>query len=256
MLIVISPAKTLDFDTPPPVRKCTIPVFLDEAQELVGRLGKLSAGELAKLMGVSKKIAELNYRRYREWRLPFTSSNAKQAVWAFRGDVYTGLEADSFQSKDLEFAQRHLRMLSGLYGILRPLDLMQPYRLEMGARFAPRRGGGDLYQFWGGKITERLSRDLKRMRPPVLVNLASQEYFKSVRTDDLGAPVITPVFKESRNGAYKVISFSAKKARGAMSRYIVKNRISDPADLKQFKEGGYRYSKSLSDDANWVFTRG
>ncbi len=255
MLIVISPAKTLDFDTPPPIRKCTTPVFLDEAQELVGRLKKLSAGELSKLMGVSAKIAELNHHRYREWRQPFTTSNAKQALWAFRGDVYTGLEADSFDRKDLEFAQKHLRILSGLYGVLRPLDLIQAYRLEMGTRFATRRGD-NLYQYWGDRIINRLNRDLKRMRSPALVNLASQEYFKSVRAGNLGARVITPVFKERKNGTYKIISFVAKRARGTMSRYIVKHRISDPADIKEFSEGGYRYSKRLSDDANWVFTRG
>ena len=255
MLIVISPAKTLDFETPPPVRKCTKPVFIDEAQELINRLKKLSANDLSKLMGVSAKIAELNHRRYREWKKPFTISNAKQAVWAFRGDVYTGLEADTFDQKDLEFSQRHLRMLSGLYGVLRPLDLIQAYRLEMGTKFATHRGD-NLYQFWGDKITEHLGRDLKRDRSPVLINLASQEYFKSVRGQDLGAQVITPVFKERKNGAYKIISFVAKRARGAMSRYIVKNQVSDPAGIKQFKDGGYRYSKQLSDDANWVFTRG
>ncbi len=255
MLIVISPAKTLDFETPPPVRRCTTPVFLDEAQELVNRLKKLSAKDLSKLMSVSSKIADLNYGRYRKWKKPFTISNAKQAVWAFRGDVYTGLEADSFDRKDLEFAQKHLRMLSGLYGVLRPLDLIQAYRLEMGTRFATRRGD-DLYQFWGGKITDCLSRDIRRTDFPVLINLASQEYFKSVRRQALDAQVITPVFKERRNGSYKVISFVAKRARGAMSRYIVKHRLSDPADIKRFSEGGYRYSKQLSDDANWVFTRG
>ncbi len=255
MLIVISPAKTLDFDTPPPVRKCTTPVFLDAAQELVNRLKKLSANDLSKLMGISAKLAELNHRRYREWKKPFTTANAKQAVWAFRGDVYTGLEADSFDRKDLEFAQKHLRMLSGLYGVLRPLDLIQAYRLEMGTHFATRRGD-NLYQYWGDRITERLHRDLKRLRAPALVNLASQEYFKSVHAEGLGAQVITPVFKERKNGAYKIVSFVAKRARGALSRYIVKHRLSDPAGIKEFSEGGYRYSKRLSDDANWIFTRG
>lgn len=255
MLIVISPAKTLDFDHPAPMRKCTKPVFLDEAQELVNRLKRLSPGDLSKLMGVSAKLAELNHRRYREWKKPFTAANAKQAVWAFRGDVYTGLDADSFDAQDLEFAQKHLRMLSGLYGVLRPLDLIQPYRLEMGTKFAVNRCS-DLYQFWGDKITERLSRDFGSKRSAALVNLASQEYFKSVREEKLGVPVITPVFKERRNGTYKIISFVAKRARGAMSRYIVRHRISDPADIKKFKEDGYRYNKQLSDDANWIFTRG
>ena len=255
MLTVISPAKTLDLDTPAPVRKCTRPMFLDEAQELVDRLKKLSAGELSQLMSVSAKIAELNRRRYREWNQPFTPANAKQAVWAFRGDVYTGLEADSFKARDVEFAQKHLRMLSGLYGVLRPLDLIQAYRLEMGTRFMTRHGN-NLYQFWGDKITECLNRELKRMRSPTLINLASQEYFKSVHANALGAPVITPVFKERRNGSYKVISFFAKRARGAMSRYIIRHRINDSADLKQFKEDGYCYRKQLSDEANWVFTRG
>ena len=255
MLIVISPAKTLDFDAPAPTRECTRPVFLDEARELVNRLKKMPSGDLAKLMGVSAKIAELNHGRYRDWKTPFTIANAKQAVWAFRGDVYTGLGADSLDREDVKFAQAHLRMLSGLYGVLRPLDLIQAYRLEMGTRFAPR-GGDSLYQFWGDKITDRLARDLKRAGSPVLVNLASREYFKSVNADRLGAPVVTPVFKERRNGSYKVISFVAKRARGAMSRYIVKRRLSDPADIRKFREGGYRYSRQLSDDANWVFTRG
>ena len=255
MLVIISPAKTLDFDTPPPVRKCTKPVFLDDAQDLVNRLKELSAEDISRLMGVSSKIAKLNRDRYRVWRKPFTLSNAKQAVWAFRGDVYTGLDADFFDRENIEFAQQHLRMLSGLYGVLRPLDLIQAYRLEMGTRLATRRGD-NLYQFWGGRITDCLNRDLRRTHAPALVNLASQEYFRSVRTDELGAPVITPVFKERRDGAYKVISFVAKRARGAMSRYIIRNRIGDPAGIRKFSEGGYRYSRELSDDANWVFTRG
>ncbi len=206
-------------------------------------------------MGVSKKIAELNHLRYGEWHAPFTPSNAKQAIWAFRGDVYTGLGADDFDPSDLQFAQKHLRMLSGLYGVLRPLDLIQPYRLEMGTRFATQEGG-DLYRFWGSKITARLNRDLKSSGSSMLVNLASLEYFKSVRADDLDAQVVTPVFKERRNGDYKVISFVAKRARGAMSRYLVKHRIDDPADIKKFTEQGYRYNERLSDGGNWVFTRG
>ena len=255
MLIVISPAKRLDFDTRSPTRKCTTPVFLDEARHLVDRLKDLSPQGLSKLMGVSKKIAELNHRRYGEWCTPFTLSNAKQAMWAFRGDVYTGLGADDFDRSDLEFAQKHLRMLSGLYGVLRPLDLIQPYRLEMGTRFTTQKGG-DLYRFWADKITVRLNRDLKSIGSSTLVNLASLEYFKSVRTADLDAQVVTPVFKERKNGEYKVISFVAKRARGAMSRYLLKHRIDDPAEVKKFTEQGYRYSERLSDDGNWVFTRG
>ena len=255
MLIVISPAKKLDFDTQPPTRRCTMPLFPDEAQDLVSRLKKLSAEDLSKLMGVSEKIAELNHRRYKEWRTPFTTSNARQAIWAFRGDVYKELGAGDFDRRDLEFAQKHLRMLSGLYGVLRPLDLIQAYRLEMGTKFAVRQGD-DLYRFWGSKITDRLNRDLKSARCSTLVNLASLEYFKSIRDADLDARVITPVFKERRNGEYKVISFLAKRARGSMSRYIIKHRVSSPDGIKKFTQQGYRYRKSLSDDANWVFTRG
>ena len=255
MLIVISPAKRLDFDTRPPARKCTMPVFLEEARHLVDRLKALSAEDLSKLMNVSEKIAELNHRRYDEWRTPFTLSNAKQAVWAFRGDVYTGLGADDFDRSDLEFAQRHLRMLSGLYGVLKPLDLIQPYRLEMGTRFATSKGG-DLYRFWGDKITARLNRDLKSTGSSTLVNLASVEYFRSVHADDLNARVVTPVFKERKNGDYRVVSFVAKRARGAMSRYLVKRRIDDPAELRKFTGQGYRYNERLSQGGNWVFTRG
>ena len=256
MLFVISPAKTLNFDTPVSVRKCTIPVFLDEAQGLVKRLKKLSDKDIAKLMGVSAKIAELNYHRYQQWCKPFTMANAKQAVWAFRGDVYTSLEADSFKQEDIKFAQKHLRMLSGLYGVLRPLDLIQAYRLEMGTQFVASRGSNNLYEFWGNKITECLNRDLKSTRSKTLINLASQEYFKSVHKDHLDAQVITPVFKERRSGVYKVISFVAKRARGMMSRYIINRQIDNPSDIKKFKEDDYHYNKQLSDDANWVFTRG
>ena len=255
MLIVISPAKRLDFDTRSPTRKCTMPVFLEEARHLVDHLKALLPEELSKLMGVSKKIAELNHRRYGEWHAPFTPSNAKQALWAFRGDVYTGLGADDFDQRDLEFAQKHLRILSGLYGVLKPLDLIQPYRLEMGTRFATHKGD-NLYQFWGDKITTRLNRDLKSAGSSTLVNLASVEYFKSVRAGDLDAQVVTPVFKERRNGKYKVISFVAKRARGAMSRYLVKHRIDDPGGVKKFTEQEYRYNERLSKGGNWVFTRG
>ena len=197
---------------------------------------------LGKLMGISPKLADLNAHRYHAWSLPFTSRNAKQAALAFKGDVYTGLDADTLSAADLKYAQKHLRILSGLHGVLRPLDLMQPYRLEMGTKLKTNRGG-DLYAFWNGRINAALTTALKKQKDNILVNLASNEYFKSVKAAELDARIVAPVFKERKNGEYKLISFFAKKARGLMSRYIIRNRLDNPEDLKGFDLEGYHTMK-------------
>ena len=254
MLTVISPAKTLDYETPPTTRRTTQPQYLDKTARLVDDVRELSPDDIRKLMGVSQKIAELNHARFMNWGQPFTLDNAKQAILAFKGDVYTGLEADTLTDEQLRFAQQHLRILSGLYGLLRPLDLMQPYRLEMGLKFE-NEGGKNLYEFWGDDITTALNAQLKKSRSNVLVNLASNEYFRSVHATALDADVITPVFKDLKNGKYKIISFFAKKARGQMARYIVEEGLMDVAGLQRFKTAGYRYSKADSSAKEWVFTR-
>lgn len=254
MLIVVSPAKTLDYITPPKTRTTTLPAYLDDSQILINRLRDLSPPDIAKLMQVSSKIAELNYERYKSWQADFSTENAKQAVLAFKGDVYTGLDAESFSAADFKFAQAHLRMLSGLYGLLRPLDLMQPYRLEMGSRLDNSRGR-NLYEFWGTKITEGLNQQLKNIKSKTLINLASNEYFKSVKPAALKGEIITPAFKDYKNGEYKMIGVYAKKARGMMSRFIIKNKLSNVNDIQQFTMDGYAFNRKMSDDKTWVFTR-
>ena len=205
-------------------------------------------------MKISDKLGTLNYLRFNEWKPPFNLNNAKQALLAFKGDVYTGIEAETFSNQDLKFAQKHLRILSGLYGVLKPLDLMQAYRLEMGTQFENKQGK-DLYEFWGGKLTDQVNKDLKAAKSKVLINLASNEYFKSLQAEDIDAEIIVPVFKDFKNGKYKIISFYAKKARGLMSAYIIKNRLKKPEDIKAFDVDGYKYSKSESSGNNWVFLR-
>ena len=200
------------------------------------------------------KIAELNFERFAAWHTPFTAENAKQAVLAFKGDVYSGLQAETFTAADFKFAQAHLRILSGLYGLLRPLDLMQPYRMEMGRKINTERGGS-LYEFWGTTITEGLNKQLKRLKTPYLVNLASNEYFKSVKPRQLQGEVITPEFKDWKNGQYKMFGVYAKKARGQLSRFVIQNRLTDPQAMKAFDIDGYRFNASLSSDNKWVFTR-
>lgn len=254
MLMVISPAKTLDFDTPATTRQATTPEFLAQSQQLIDQLRLLSPTDISELMGISDKLGELNFKRYLNWHIPFDRHNAKQAVLAFKGDVYTGLEADNFSAEDLKFAQQHLRILSGLYGVLRPLDLMQPYRLEMGTKFA-NSAGANLYQFWGDQITTTINKQLKKMNSNVLLNLASNEYFKSMQAKAVNAEIITPVFKDLKNGKHKIISFFAKKARGMMSAYVIKHRVSNASDIKKFKVGGYRYDAKSSTAREWVFTR-
>lgn len=254
MLSVISPAKTLDFETPPTTRKTTQPEFLERSAALVADARQLDPAAIASLMGVSDSIATLNHKRFMDWHTPFELANAKQAILAFKGDVYTGLDADTLTAGQLAFAQKHLRILSGLYGLLRPLDLMQPYRLEMGLKFA-NSGGRNLYEFWGELITESLNRQLKKAGTPVLVNLASNEYFKAVKTAALDGEVITPVFKDLKGGKYRVISSFAKKARGQMARFIIENEIDDVAGLKKFRVDGYRYSAAESTARELVFLR-
>lgn len=254
MLIVISPAKTLDYETPPKTKVFTTPDYLDHSQQLINRLRNFSSLDISDLMKVSAKIADLNFDRYESWKKPFTQKNAKQAVLAFKGDVYTGLDAGTFNAADFKFAQNHLRVLSGLYGLLRPLDLMQPYRLEMGTKLKTD-AGKNLYEFWGTDITEGLNTQLKKIKSDTLINLASNEYFKSVKPKELNAEIITPAFKEFKNGDYKMIGIYAKKARGLLSRYIIQNKLSDPEDIKLFNEDGYKFNKKLSKGSNWVFTR-
>lgn len=254
MLIVISPAKKLDYETPSKTSVFTTPDYMGDSKQLIQRLRDFSALDLAELMKLSMKLAELNFDRYDAWKPKCTEKNAKQAILAFQGDVYKGLDASSFTAADFKFSQQHLHILSGLYGILRPLDLMQPYRLEMCTRLETDRGK-NLYEFWGNTITEGLNKQLKKLKSKTLINLASNEYFKSVKTKELDADIITPAFKEFKNGDYKMIGIYAKRARGLMSRYIIKNKIKDPEALKEFDEEGYRFSSKLSKGNNWVFTR-
>ena len=254
MLMVIPPAKTLDFETPAKTKVSTQPDFLDQSQLLIDQLRELSPSDISGLMSISDKLGNLNFDRFLNWHTPFDVDNAKQAVLAFKGDVYTGLDAESFNGKDFKFAQKHLRILSGLYGLLRPLDYIQPYRLEMGTKFA-NEGGDNLYQFWGEQITDAMNAQLKKSNSEVLLNLASNEYFKSIQQKNINADIITPVFKDLKNGKYKIISFYAKKARGLMSAYVIKNQLTDVEDIKQFDTDGYRYNAAMSSAREWVFTR-
>lgn len=254
MLAVISPAKTLDFETPAVTDEFTQPSQLNQSRKLVRHLRKLSANDLSGLMNVSDNIADLNQRRFKSWKTPFKPDNSRQALFAFKGDVYIGLDAYSMNQQNINFAQNHLRILSGLYGVLRPLDLMQPYRLEMGTRLTTEQGE-NLYQFWDNRITKLLNSELKQTESDTLVNLASNEYFKSVKPKSLKAKIITPVFKDYNKGNYQIISFFAKKARGAMSRYMIDNEITEAEALKDFSGDGYSFNSALSNQKDWVFTR-
>ncbi|MBP0628641.1 MULTISPECIES: peroxide stress protein YaaA [unclassified Cupriavidus] len=257
MLIVLSPAKSLDYETPPRIKTHTLPRFIDRSATLIERLRKLAPQDVGALMDISDKLAVLNVTRYAEWSPEFTAANSKQAVLAFNGDVYDGLDAKTLTAEDLGFAQKHLRILSGLYGVLRPLDWMQPYRLEMGTRL-DNAAGKDLYAFWGDDVTQMINGDmaaLKQEGSQVLVNLASEEYFKVVRPKVLQARIVTPVFEDWKGGRYKIISFHAKRARGTMARYAVTHRITEPEKLKRFAEDGYAFDASASDAGRWVFRR-
>lgn len=254
MLILLSPAKALDYKTPPHIATCTQPAYLKQSETLIRQLRKLSPADIANLMDLSDSLALLNFNRYADWSLPFTPENAKQAVLAFDGDVYDGLDAKNLSAADLDFAQQHVRILSGLYGILKPLDLMQPYRLEMGTRFA-NEGGKDLYAFWGETLLNAINAELEAMPQPVAVNLASEEYFKAAVGRKIKGQVIQPVFEDWKTGKYKIISFFAKRARGLMTRYAVENRLTAPEGLKNFASDGYAFAPEASDDKTWVFRR-
>ena len=254
MLTVISPAKKLDYSSSFSAAAHTQPALLKHSQELLEGLKKLSPQGVCKLMGLSDKLGALNYERFQEWSAPFNEQNARQAVLAFKGDVYQGLGADSMSNAELQWAQDHLRILSGLYGLLRPLDLMQAYRLEMGTKFANQRGG-DLYSFWDGIITAELNEQLTDA-DAVLLNLASNEYFKAVKQKNIRARIVTPVFMDSKDGKYKIISFFAKKARGLMAAFIIKGKITDIEDIKNFDIDGYNFNSAMSEGDKWVFTRG
>jgi cytoplasmic iron level regulating protein YaaA (DUF328/UPF0246 family) len=254
MLIFLSPAKSLDYKTPPQVATNTQPAFLKDSEVLIKRLRKLSPADIANLMDLSDPLALLNFNRYADWRLPFTPENAKQAVLAFDGDVYDGLAAKTLSAADLDFAQQHVRILSGLYGILKPLDLMQPYRLEMGTKFA-NKAGKDLYAFWGERLLDAINAELAKMPRAVAVNLASEEYFKAAVGRKINGLLIQPVFEDWKNGKYKIISFYAKRARGLMTRYAVLNRLDEPEGLKEFDYDGYAFAAEASDDKTWIFRR-
>jgi len=254
MLMVISPAKTLDFETPPSTTRFTQPQYLDHSQELITQLRDLTPAQIGELMHLSDKLSGLNAARFGSWNPAFTPENAKQALLAFKGDVYTGLQAETLSEKELSYAQDHLRMLSGLYGLLRPLDLMQPYRLEMGTKLANSRGK-DLYAFWGTRISEWLNEALAEQGDDLLLNLASTEYFSAVKRSALKARIIDTEFKDQKNGQYKIISFYAKKARGMMSRFVISEQINTPDALKQFDVNGYRYSSEQSTSTKLVFLR-
>ncbi|MGF1908908.1 peroxide stress protein YaaA [Vibrio kasasachensis] len=254
MLIVVSPAKTLDYESPLATEKYTQPELIEHSKQLIDICRKLTPADIARLMKVSDKIADLNVGRFQEWSEVFTQDNARQAILAFKGDVYTGLEAETLTEEDFVYAQQHLRMLSGLYGLLKPLDLMQPYRLEMGTKLANEKGS-NLYHFWGDVITEKLNQAIVEQGDNVLINLASNEYFKAVKPKALDAQVITPIFKDCKSGQYKVISFYAKKARGMMARYIIENRIRSVADLTQFDIAGYYFVEDESSPTELVFKR-
>ena len=254
MILVLSPAKSLDFETPPAVASFSQPEFLDRARPLMHCLRELAPHQLAELMGISDKLSVLNAGRNAEWATPFTPDNAKQAVLTFDGDVYDGLAAPAMGPEDLAFAQDHLRILSGLYGLLKPLDLIQPYRLEMGTKLG-NPAGRDLYAYWGDSLARTLNALLDQDAEPALVNLASEEYFKAVGARRVRHKLIQPVFEDWKNGRYKIISFYAKRARGLMARYAITNRLGDPEALKEFDLDGYAYVPEASDDSTWMFRR-
>ena len=254
MLAIISPAKTLDFESAVKNFPVSQPHFTDYSEQLIEVCRKLSPQDLSSLMSISDKLAGLNAARFAEWTKIHNENNSRAALFAFKGDVYTGLDADSLSEDDVAFAQSHLRMLSGLYGLLKPLDLMQPYRLEMGTKLANPKGK-DLYAFWGNVITQAVQQAIDEQGDNVLVNLASDEYYKSVKENQLKAKIIKPVFLDNKNGKYKVISFYAKKARGLMCRYLIQNRLTDIEQLKEFDLGGYWFDSASSTETEFVFKR-
>lgn len=254
MLFLLSPAKKLDYDSALPTKLHTQPLFVKDAQKLIGVLKTKSEADIASLMDLSPALSKLNAQRYAAWKPVFNESNSRQAVLAFNGDVYEGLEASSLSESQLKWAQDHVAILSGLYGVLRPLDLMQPYRLEMGTALA-NPGGKNLYEFWSDKITPYLNERLAADKDPIIVNLASEEYFKSVNPKTLNARVIQCVFQDGKNGAWKVISFHAKRARGLMARFAIQHKITKPQALQQFDLEGYAFAPEVSTEDKLVFRR-
>ena len=254
MLIIISPAKSLDFKSENKTEKYTIPPFLDKSEILINELQKYSPNDISKLMNVSFKLAELNYERNVKWNKNFALENAKQALFAFTGEVFRGIDVKTFSTKDLENSQNYLRILSGLYGLLRPLDLIQAYRLEMGTKLENPQGN-NLYKFWGNTITEELNKTLAELKKKTLINLASNEYYKSVKPKLINAKIITPIFKEEKNGKYRIIAVYAKKARGLMTRFIIQNKLKNPEDLKAFDLAGYGFNQELSNEKEFIFIR-
>lgn len=254
MLTVISPAKSLNFEEASKAPFFTEPQMLSESEKIMAALSKKSANKLMDLQGISKNLAELNFERNQNWNTQNNEGNSKVAISAFKGDVYVGLNEGDFSSSDYEFAQNHLRILSGLYGVLLPLDRIQPYRLEMGTTLKTTRGK-NLYEFWKMRITDKVNSQLEEQENKVLVNLASDEYFKSIKAPKVNAEIIQPVFMDKKNGKYKIISFFAKKARGMMSRFIVKNQIDEVEALKAFDTEGYLFNSEMSSGNKLVFTR-
>lgn len=253
MLLLLSPAKSVDFESPSHTDHSSEPDFQAESTRLIKKLGTFSKKKIGELMSISPELAALNVDRYKKWTPEPRKEDTKQALLAFNGEVFRGLNAKEMSEEDIEFAQSHLRILSGLYGLLRPMDLIQPYRLEMGTRFKYY-SYNNLYQFWGDKITKRINADLEESK--VIVNLASTEYYKSVLEPKLKVKVITPIFKDFSKGEYRVLMTYAKNARGVMANYIIKNRITEPELMKLFDGNNYAYDPNLSDESNWVFTRG
>ena len=255
MITLLSPAKTLDYESPLPVKDFSVPENLRQSKQLIKALRKKDPQDLSDLMGLSEKLANLNFERNMNWEPPVKhSDDIRQAIFAFKGDVYTGLSAYSLKKSDINFLDKHVRILSGLYGILKPLDLMSPYRLEMGTKLETSEGK-DLYEFWGQEITNSINESISSHKSKYILNLASVEYFSSVNKGLLNGEVISPVFKDYKNGKYKIISFFAKKARGSMTRYLVENRIDSPKDISGFDYDGYKYSKSESTEYSPVFLR-
>mgnify|MGYP001230056460 FL=1 len=255
MIAVISPAKKLNFNADSPIKAFTQCDFLDESKKLVDKAKDYTFDDIMKLMSVSENIANLTVQRFQDWKLPFDEQNAKQAALAFNGDTYTGLGAETFSQDDFNYSQDHLRILSGLYGLLRPLDLIQPYRLEMGTTMNNSKGK-NLYEFWGTKISEQLNRDINNHKSKYIVNCASDEYFKVIDLPTLNVPVIKPIFKDVKNGVPKVISFFAKRARGMMSKFIIKNRVQSIDDLHGFNDNGYEFQSAQSENHELLYIRG
>lgn len=255
MIALIAPAKRLDYDSDLSVEDFSVAEHLKESKELIKELQKKSPEDLSSLMGLSENLSMLNFERNMNWQVPKKPSNeVRQAIFAFKGDVYVGLDSETLSKSDIKYAQKNLAILSGLYGLLKPLDLMYPYRLEMGTKMKNEKGK-NLYEFWGNKITTSINALAKKNNSKGIINLASVEYFTSVKTENLDLPVYSPVFKDFKNGKYKIISFFAKKARGSMARFVIQNKIKNPADLNKFNLDGYKYSKKDSTEYSPVFLR-